>query len=145
MKQIGYVDGASSTAKPIAWKTHSLGMLLSYELYIPNPGERENVNAEQWLLIGWVNPDSDGGTIYPTHADFPHDGARPAYVRQSVLQQPQTTPQPPVPVEPPMTFYDHAFIAAWWSLSKSDYSDEVRAVRAHELASVILRYRQPRQ
>lgn len=51
---------------------------------------------------------------------------------------------PLAPPESPMTFYDHAFLSAWWSLSASGYSDEIRATRAHELASVTIRYRQPK-
>lgn len=64
MKQIGHIDGGNSAS---TWRTHSLGMLSPHELFIPNPGERENVNAEQWLLVGWITPDTDGGVVCPNH------------------------------------------------------------------------------
>jgi hypothetical protein len=80
MKQIGHVDDARTEQ---AWRTHSLGMLSPHDLFIPDPGERENVSADQWTLAGWVIPDKDGGTIYTNHRDASEDGdARPAYVRR---------------------------------------------------------------
>lgn len=80
MKQIGHVDGARTEQ---AWRTHRLGMLSPHDLFIPDPGERENVSADQWTLAGWVIPDKDGGTIYAHHRDASEDGdARPAYVRR---------------------------------------------------------------
>lgn len=80
MKQIGHVDGAMTEQ---AWRTHSLGMLSPHDLFIPDPGERENVSADQWTLAGWVIPDKDGGTIYAHHRDASEDGdARPAYIRR---------------------------------------------------------------
>ena len=192
MKHIGHVDGAMES--PLSWRTHSLGMLSPHDLFIPTPGERENIDADRYRHIGWVNPEADGGTIWAAHANASEYGpARPAYVvRVDAVAQPQPvfqdgphvsnagptvvyngfktdpmdvlrsefealqkdvaalakiivdlTRQPPA--EQPMTFYDHAFLYAWSSLSMAGYSDEVRATRAHELASVTLRYRQPKQ
>lgn len=80
MKQIGHVDNATTDK---IWRTHSLGMLASHALFIPNPGERETVDTEAFEQIGWVNPDKDGGAIYTEHKDAAEHGpARPAYVRR---------------------------------------------------------------
>lgn len=77
MKQIGHIDDA---ALATTWKTHALGMLVATPLFIPNPGERENIDADKWQLVGWTDPDKDGGQIWPTHAEAGPFG-RPAYVR----------------------------------------------------------------
>lgn len=78
MKKIGHVDGAMSN--PV-WRTHSLGMLAPHDLFIPNPGERENIDAEAFEHVGWVNPNADGGVICGNHATA-GDNSRPAYVRR---------------------------------------------------------------
>lgn len=88
MKQIGHIDGA--TTAPADWKTHTLDMLSPHDLFIPNPGERENVSADQWTHVGWVDPDKDGGQIWGSHAEA-GDNSRPAYVRMDMTQ--------PVPIE----------------------------------------------
>lgn len=87
MKKIGHVDGSMSD--PV-WRTHSLGMLAPHDLFIPNPGERENIDAEAFEHVGWVNPDKDGGGIYPTHADacVMGDDPRPAYIRRVLIGGP---------------------------------------------------------
>ena len=82
MKQIGHVDRALTA--PADWKTHTLGMLSPYELFIPNPGERENVSADQWIHVGWVDPDKDGGQIWSSHAEA-GDNSRPAYVQREAV------------------------------------------------------------
>ena len=79
MKKIGHIDGAMDT--PAVWRTHSLGMLSPHDLYIPNPGERENVDADRWHLVGWINPDSDGGVLCGNHATAGEHG-RPAYIER---------------------------------------------------------------
>jgi len=80
MKQIGHIDGAATDK---IWRTHSLSMLASHALFIPNPGERETVDTEAFEQIGWVNPDIDGGAIYTEHKDAAEHGpARPAYIRR---------------------------------------------------------------
>lgn len=79
MKHIGHVDGATDPVD--IWKTHSLGMLSPHDLFIPNPGERENVDAGRWRHVGWVQPDKDGGYIWNDHADA-GDGSRPAYIQR---------------------------------------------------------------
>jgi hypothetical protein len=85
MKEIGYVDCA--VTGPLSWRTHSLGMLSPHGLFIPTPGERENVSEDQFKHIGWVNPDHDGGMIYATHSNASEGGeARPAYIRQVIEQ-----------------------------------------------------------
>lgn len=78
MKQIGHIDGSMSD--PV-WRTHSLGMLAPHDLFIPNPGERENIDAEAFEHVGWVNPGQDGGVICGNHATA-GDNSRPAYVRR---------------------------------------------------------------
>ena len=78
MKKIGHVDGSMSD--PV-WRTHSLGMLAPHDLFIPNPGERENIDAEAFEHVGWVVPDADGGVICGNHATA-GDNSRPAYVRR---------------------------------------------------------------
>jgi hypothetical protein len=77
MKHIGHVDGATDPVD--AWKTHSLGMLSPHDLFIPNPGERENVDADRWRHIGWINPDKDGGVIWDSHSKA-GENSRPAYI-----------------------------------------------------------------
>ena len=79
MKKIGHVDGA--TSDPV-WRTHSLGMLAPHDLFIPNPGERENIDAEAFEHVGWVVPNADGGVICGNHATA-GDNSRPAYVRRT--------------------------------------------------------------
>ena len=81
MKQIGHIDGATTET---AWKTHTLGMLSPHDLFIPNPGERENVNADHWTHVGWVDPDKDGGQIWGSHAEA-GDNSRPAYVQRDTM------------------------------------------------------------
>ena len=94
MKQIGHIDGATTET---AWKTHTLGMLSPHDLFIPNPGERENVNADHWTHVGWVDPDKDGGQIWGSHAEA-GDNSRPAYVRVDTA--------PPVPIDTPRSDSD---------------------------------------
>lgn len=84
MKQIGHIDGAMSD--PV-WRTHSLGMLAPHDLFIPNPGERENIDAEAFEHVGWVVPDADGGVICGNHATA-GDNSRPAYVRRVQIPEP---------------------------------------------------------
>lgn len=87
MKQIGY--GYKPYEKWESWKTTQFNSgpgsdYKGHDLFIPNPGERENVNAEQWTHIGWVNPDKDGGQVWTSHAEA-GDNSRPAYVQQETL------------------------------------------------------------
>jgi len=220
MKHIGHVDGA--TQSPLSWRTHSLGMLSPHDLFIPTPGERENIDADRYRHIGWVNPEADGGTIWANRADADKD-TRPAYVvRVDAVTQPQPvfqdgphvlnagptvvyngfktdpmdvlrsefealqkdvaalakiivdlTRQPPLDgltgteyndlrksvqtlevkfqtlariqqhgsiMDPPMTFYDHAFIAAWAALGGS-YSEDDTVRHAHRIADHLTRDR----
>jgi len=197
MKQIGHVDGALTAQA--AWKTHTLGMLLPHDLFIPNPGERENVSADNYEHIGWIIPDNArqplGGKIYETHEQAGPD-SRPAYVVR-VLDPERTemnedgtirllpkripldtfvhTPNygktggepvqpvtreefealvlrvdaisasiaqaPAVQAEPPMTFYDYAFIAAYCQCLSSGTKLERAIEVAHAHASVMTRNR----
>lgn len=52
-------------------------------LFIPNPGERENIDATAYQHVGWVNVDQGNGKIFSTHANAAEYGdARPAYIRR---------------------------------------------------------------
>lgn len=186
MKKIGHVDGA--TSDPV-WRTHSLGMLAPHDLFIPNPGERENIDAEAFEHVGWVNPGQDGGVICGNHATA-GDNSRPAYVRRvqiggpvsqdvistrtvtslgpddpmdvrrsefdalskrideidvrlnrHALLLPKPDEPPSVQAEPPMSFYDCAFIAAYIDLRSADYDDITRIQRAHAIAAKLTRNR----
>lgn len=199
MKKIGHIDGAESS--PATWKTHSLGMLSPHELFIPNPGERENIDADLWQHVGWVNPDSDRGVVCGNRATAGENG-RPAYIeraepvpvfqdrsdgvhagptvvynggktdpmnirRSEFTQVVQTAEdahrrldemlktinvavqrindlkhfgQQPAPSEPPMTFYDHAFIAAYMAASES-MNDNLAIKQAHTVAGILTRNR----
>lgn len=184
MKKIGYI-------KDNAWEAVPPWAPLSAALYIPNPGERENINAETYEQIGWVNPtDADrmgGGKLYETHSHAGPD-SRPAYVvRVSVPHTEQPAPSKPsviplpellseviefcdteldefegeifdseaelscqranvyirelvsrlqqhaerVSSEPAMSFYDHAFIAAYTS------APSMTTVSAHAIARLL--------
>ena len=95
MKHIGHIDGTN--AIPSTWKTHTLGMLSPHALFIPNPGERENVSADQWHHVGWVDPNNDGGIVWDTHAQA-GDNSRPAYVqREAGEPTPAPTDLPEAP------------------------------------------------
>lgn len=174
MKQIGHIDGAN--AMPSTWKTHSLGMLSPHDLFIPNPGERENVSADQWHHVGWVDPDKNGGVVWDHHAEA-GDNSRPAYIQRvepvPVFQDKpsQTDPMdirrsefdalcaavqtlelkfqtlariqqhgPLAPSEPPMTFYDHAFIAAYIAANETMNRD-MATKDAHDTAAHLTRNR----
>lgn len=177
MKHIGHVDGA--VIPPLTWKTHSLGMMLATDLFIPTPGERENVDATIFEHVGWVTPDTDGGTVWANRADADKD-TRPAYVLRHLTAEPVVQPAPqadvaedahrridaliqsfnvltqrlndlkhmisqplPAPAESPMTFYDHAFIAAYAALmqSASVYPMSEAIARAHSVAIELTRNR----
>jgi hypothetical protein len=193
MKHIGHMDGATTDK---AWRTHSLGMIAPHDLFIPDPGERENVSADQWILAGWVIPDKDGGTVYAHHRDASEDGdARPAYVRRPdpdrvEIQEDGTYRVLPVRIDPgtiserdpkdvrrsefdsvrkdltdlmkvvadltrpvpdmnasriqaeqPMTFYDHAYVAAYMDLRSAEYDDITHMQRAHTIAAKLTRNR----
>ena len=184
MKKIGHVDGSMSD--PV-WRTHSLGMLAPHDLFIPNPGERENIDAEAFEHVGWVVPDADGGVICGNHATA-GDNSRPAYVRRVQIPEPayvirftdepvigeidpmdvrrsefdalskrideidvrlnrhalllpKPDEPPSVQAEPPMSFYDCAFIAAYIDLRSADYDDITRIQRAHAIAAELTRNR----
>jgi len=63
MKQIGHTEDRKT------WKDTAL--IRGEHIYIPNPGERENIDAEAYELVGWVKPDDNGGKLY---ADIGEDG-----------------------------------------------------------------------
>lgn len=56
------------------------------EVFIPEPGTRENINAEAYQHIGWIVPDRSG-TIHATHADGGAD-SRPAYIQRGFDDKP---------------------------------------------------------
>jgi hypothetical protein len=212
VKHIGYRDGGDG------WSRNHTGPIPATQLFIPNPGERENIDAEAWKHVGWIIPGdirTTGGKIYDTHMMAGEDG-RPAYVRrvqtgspvsQNVvaaaptpfkrivgpsiqskiptdelisealefcdtelggwdgvdveigceragvyirelvrrLQSPSSTATDGlgslVQAEQPMTFYDHAFIAAYFDLKPAGYDDVTHMQRAHAIAAKLTRNR----
>lgn len=78
MKHIGYT---TADKEPTTWgKYFPAGPI---KLYIPDPGTRENIDADRWQHVGWICPPT-GGVIYPTHANAAdHGDARPAYIERA--------------------------------------------------------------
>lgn len=80
MKQIGYTDGGNG------WSRTHTGPIPADQLFIPEPGTRENIDAEVFKHVGWVIPGdirTTGGKIYDTHA-LSGDEGRPAYIRRRI-------------------------------------------------------------
>lgn len=82
MKHIGYTNsktwGSDFPSGPV-------------KLFIPDPGTRENVSADHYEHIGWINPDNGrhprGGKIHETHEQAGPD-SRPAYVFRDAVVAP---------------------------------------------------------
>lgn len=180
MKHIGYT---TADKEPTTWgKGFPAGPI---KLYIPEPGVRENIDADRWQHVGWINTDSGADfrrgrmvyhVIYKTHEQAGEHG-RPAYIeRTEPVPMFRDTPPDHMDVrrsefnalkkdlgdlakvvveltrrpEPasaaPMTFYDHAFIAAWSEL-KRDYPEMQwlnRIERAHDIAGRLTFHRSPK-
>jgi hypothetical protein len=138
-----------------------------HTLYIPDPGARENVNADHYRHVGWINPHK-AGDIQSNHVDAGPD-SRPAYVIREAAAPAQPTgviridgpisgvkqstkhvgsrndevahvPKYDKTTEPPMTFYDHAFIAVFIASSLS-MSRDMAVKDAHDVAAYLTRNR----
>lgn len=81
MKHIGYTSADST---PTKWgRNFPAGPM---KLFIPEPGEREQINADHYRHVGWITPGAgrepvESGVVYSTHAEAGPD-SRPAYVKR---------------------------------------------------------------
>lgn len=81
MKQIGWTIPGQDDWLKMVMNHEVILSPMSVALYIPEPGEREQINAEQYRHVGWIDMNvSQFGSIFETHAGAGPE-SRPAYVR----------------------------------------------------------------